>query len=441
MIGKGIKKYYEIKASKRILTYKILLKAVDSVDLSIKKGEVIALVGESGCGKTTLGKLLINLIPPTDGNLFFSPSEKLVKEISDGKEFSAKEVSSNSVYKYGKRKMRSLRKKMQIVFQDPYSSLDPRYLVKDVIAEPLISFGVKKEEAYDKALNLLNEVGLSSDFMNRYPHQLSGGQRQRIAVARALALEPEFIVLDEPTSALDVSVQAQVLNLLEELRGKYDLTMLFITHNMIVARHTCNRIYVMYLGKIVEVANTEDLFSKPLHPYSISLLSAVPVPNPKNKRSRIILEGDVPSPIFKPRGCSFHTRCSYAFEKCGWAAPEVLEGLNVVLDPTRNLELHGLSEQYEPEILDDDQLVINFQGKLDQDQFEMIESVVEKEKKKGKIRSLFGIRSLELRNGALHMTTFTNIKVPELMDGGNEHMAACWLLEKEGPDSLTKVAQ
>jgi len=432
LIAKDIKKYFSIKMSRKILTKRVSLKAVDQVSLSIKKGEVIGLVGESGCGKTSLGKLLINLIPASGGYLIFHPSEKLVREFEGSGDISEKELKEFSIFTMNKRKMRLLRSKMQIVFQDPYSSLDPRFLVKDIIAEPLLSFGTKKETAYEKAVNLLNEVGLNDDFMNRYPHQLSGGQRQRVAVARAIALNPEFIVLDEPTSALDVSVQAQVLNLLAKLRKKYNLTMLFITHNMMVARHICDRIYVMYLGKIVEQARTEDLFAKPMHPYTVALLSAVPVPDPKKKLTRIILEGDIPSPIMKPRGCSFHTRCRFAFEKCGWTSEEIIEGMNYILDPTRNIELEILPALAGMEVIDENRLKITYSSQLSEEQAEVVRGVIEKEKREGKIRSLFGIKLVKVENGDLSLSTYESVEDPVLLTTEKEHLVACWLYSKKG---------
>ncbi|MCL4447518.1 MAG: ABC transporter ATP-binding protein [Thermoplasmatales archaeon] len=431
LIAKNIKKYFPIKMSSKVMTHRIPLKAVDDVSLIIKRGEVIGLVGESGCGKTTLGKLLINLISPSEGYLVFNPSEELVKDLGKDESVEEKEFRDASMYNLNKRKMRQLRRKMQIVFQDPYSSLDPRYLIKDIIAEPLLSFGIRKDEAYSRSSNLLREVGLSDDFVNRYPHQLSGGQRQRVAIARALALNPEFMVLDEPTSALDVSVQAQVLNLLENLRKKHNLTILFITHNMIVARHICNRIYVMYLGKIVEEARTEDLFAKPMHPYTVALLSSVPIPNPKTKRSRVILEGDVPSPITKPRGCSFHTRCKFAFEKCGWTSGEIVESMNYILDPTRNTVLETLPALSVMEVIDENRLKISYFGSLSQEQGETIKEVINKERREGKIRSLFGISSISLENGSILINVFESIRDPVLLTSDIEHLVACWLYEEK----------
>lgn len=430
LIGKDIKQYFMIKIPKTVRTLKVPLKAVDGVDISIKRGEVIGLVGESGCGKTTLGRALINLITPTEGYLFFNPPKNIIEKLDNKETLSKKEINEFSLYHVNKRKMRRLRKEMQIVYQDPYSSLDPRYLIKDIITEPLFSFRTKKREAYNIARNLLLEVGLSEDFMNRYPHQLSGGQRQRVAVARALALNPQFIVLDEPTSALDVSVQAQVLNILKDLKDKHNLTMLFISHHMMVIRHVSDRIFVMYLGKIVEIAETEDLFSNPLHPYSMALLSAVPIPDPKLKRSRIILEGDVPSSINPPHGCRFHTRCRFAFEKCGWTSEDLVENISLILDSSRNQELINYPIIKDIEVFDDNSLKVYFIEPLKDEQLETIKAVIDKEKKAGAVRPIFGIESVKLDNGCLHLELYKDPKEPPLIEDKKDHFVSCWLYEK-----------
>ncbi len=282
------------------------LKAVDDVSFSIKKGETLGLVGESGCGKTTVGRTILNLYKPTDGEIWYDG--KLIKTKEDIKEF---------------------RKKATMVFQDPYSSLNPRMTVSDIIAEPLDVHGLytTKEQRRDRILELMGYVGLNSEHASRYAHEFSGGQRQRIGIARSLAVNPEFIVCDEPVSALDVSIQAQVINMFDELQERLGLTYLFIAHDLLVVRHISNRIAVMYLGKMVELADADEIYNNPLHPYSKSLLSAVPVPDPKIARAnqRIVLSGDIPSPLNAPSGCPFRTRCAYCKGDCAESMPEFKE--------------------------------------------------------------------------------------------------------------------
>jgi len=281
------------------------LKAVDGVSFTINKGETLGLVGESGCGKTTVGRTILRLYEPTSGHVIF-----------DGEE-----VTKNNI--------NAMRKKMQMVFQDPYSSLDPRMTVEDIIGEPLDVHKLysNKKERREKILELMNYVGLNSEHATRYAHEISGGQRQRIGIARALAVDPKFIVCDEPVSALDVSIQAQVINMFEELQEKLGVAYLFIAHDLLVVHHISQRIAVMYLGKIVEMADADDLNNNPLHPYTQSLLSAVPIPDPDIARSRqrIVLEGDVPSPLKMPTGCPFRTRCRYATEQCAQECPELTD--------------------------------------------------------------------------------------------------------------------
>ena len=301
---RNLVKYYPIRGGV-FLKEVAAVKAVDDVSLTIRSGETMGLVGESGCGKTTFGRAILRLEEPTAGEVIFKGRNLLA---CDSKE------------------MRGLRKQMQIIFQDPFSSLNPRKTIAQIIGEPLLVHGMKnRKQREERVLYLLDVVGLRPEQMRRYPHMFSGGQRQRIGVARALALNPDLIVCDEAVSALDVSIQAQVLNLLKDLQQEFGLTYLFISHDLHVVEHISDRVAVMYLGKIVELAPSKDLYKRPLHPYSQALLSASPMPDPKRKHKRIILKGDVPSPIDPPSGCRFHTRCIYARDLCSRKEPALRE--------------------------------------------------------------------------------------------------------------------
>ena len=300
---KHLKEYFNITTG--IFTSKPL-KAVDDVSFSIRRGETLGLVGESGCGKTTVGRTLLHLYKPTDGEIWF-----------DGKKIETKK----DILDY--------RRKSAMVFQDPYSSLNPRMTVADIIGEPLDVHKMYStaKERQDRILDLMAKVGLNSEHANRYAHEFSGGQRQRIGIARALAVNPQFVVCDEPVSALDVSIQAQVINMFDELQDQLGLTYLFIAHDLLVVRHISDRIAVMYLGKMVELAEANEIYDHPLHPYTKSLMSAVPLPDPKKAREnkRIVLSGDIPSPLNAPSGCPFRTRCPYATNACAESMPEFKE--------------------------------------------------------------------------------------------------------------------
>jgi peptide/nickel transport system ATP-binding protein/oligopeptide transport system ATP-binding protein len=297
--ARAIKKYFPVR--KGVLKRTVgQLQAVDGVDLDIFRGETVGLVGESGCGKSTLGRTLIRLLEPTAGEIEFDGVDLL---------------------RLGSRDLKTMRRNMQIVFQDSVGSLDPRMTVSDLVAEGLVIHGLERKRRDQAVIELLERVGLSAQSAGRYPHQFSGGQRQRIGLARALVLRPKFIVADEPVSALDVSIQSQVLNLLVELKQEFNLTYLFVAHDLAVVGYISDRVAVMYLGKIVELATSEELFRRPLHPYTLALLSANPEPIPGRKHQRIVLEGDVPSPINPPSGCRFRTRCPIAKEICAEVEP------------------------------------------------------------------------------------------------------------------------
>lgn len=313
----NVKKYFPIP-SKLFSRKKEVVKAVDGVSFTVNKGETLSIVGESGCGKSTTGRMIMKLLDITEGKVIFEGQD--ITNMTDDQ-------------------IRPLRKKFQMVFQDPYASLNPRLTIKEILEEPLIVHDFNKENRSQRVTELLEVVGLNKYHADRYPHEFSGGQRQRIGIARALAVNPKLIIADEPVSALDVSIQSQVLNLMKDLQEEFGLTYVFIAHDLSVVEHISDRVGVMYLGRLVELATRDELFGKPLHPYTKALLSAVPIPDPTIKRERIILKGDIPSPASPPSGCTFHTRCPFAQETCKIQVPEFRE-----LEPGHYVACHYAEE-------------------------------------------------------------------------------------------------
>ncbi|MHB8360309.1 MAG: ABC transporter ATP-binding protein [Thermoplasmataceae archaeon] len=451
-----LRKYFELAGV--IRRSKNYVKAVDDITFEVKEGETLGIVGETGCGKTTLGRAILNLTESTDGDVYLDVPEEDLKEIKalekkidalkgeENGEIDKQELShlksnlnhfqkSYSLSRISNRKMKEYRKMMQPVFQDPFSSLDPRKLIKDSIAEPMkLLTDMTSEQITDKALSLIMEIGLSEDHLYRFPHEFSGGQRQRLVIARAISIEPKLLVLDEPTSALDVSVQAQILNILKDLQKSRNMTYIFISHHLSVIRMMSDRVGVMYLGKMAELAETEALFTDMLHPYTKALMSAIPIPEPNIKRERIVLEGEIPSPANPPKGCYFHSRCQVAMRNCGWSPRDMGEAIRYMLDPYRNHEAQSLPNF--TEILSDEaenniELIIDETSKYNiEEVIGNIKVLIEKEASKPKgIRFAAITEVLPGEDSGTIIIKMLEPSIPQLKEVRKGHFVSCLIYD------------
>ncbi len=449
-----LKKHFEISNGLRTTGY---VKALDGVTFQLRRGETLGVVGETGCGKTTLGRTILRLIKATDGYVYFDLPDDVMKNVirleeelhslknkdepSEEDRRRTSELTDQlghlrkqySLTMMSERKLRAARRKMQPIFQDPFSSLDPRKLIKDSIAEPMkLLTDMHRGEIFEKTKELVESIGLSEDHLYRFPHEFSGGQRQRIGVARAIGIDPLLLVLDEPTSALDVSVQAQILNILKDIQSRMGLSYIFISHHLSVIRIMADKVAVMYLGQVIELAETSKLFSEMLHPYTAALLSAIPVPDPRTKREKIVLEGEIPSPANPPAGCYFHPRCPVAMENCGWSPRDMSKPVQHMLDRTRNIEATELPELVEI-ILDEPswELEIVFNGNISDASLEIFRRIMAKEaERQGGVR-FKAVKSIGIGEEA------TSIKLimrkpdtPHLKEVAADHFVSCLIYDQ-----------
>ena len=459
-----LKKYFKIDT--KFLADKKSVKAVDNVTFYLREGETLGVVGETGCGKTTLGRTILRLTDATSGNVYFDlepdlmneiiRTEEKIRELEDLREPNEEEKldlnelrkkanefrKKYSLTKLSDRELKKYRFNMQPIFQDPFSSLDPRKLVKDIISEPMRYLSDKnQDQMFQRMKELIEEIGLSEDHLYRFPHEFSGGQRQRLGIARAISIEPKLLVLDEPTSALDVSVQAQILNLLRDIQKKNNMSFLFITHHLNVVKLMSDRVAVMYLGQLVELTDTETLFSNMLHPYTKALLSAIPTMDKSMHTRRIILEGEIPSPANPPKGCYFHPRCQSAFKHCGWSPSDMAAPFREMLMPYNNKEAAFLPTISEIEL---DEPNNEFFVKLEtvqnqQETLQLLKSLIEKESRKKNGVRFTAIESVEFTDTATIRVRMIKPKVPKLREVKKEHFVSC-LLYEEGLTTSKEVA-
>ena len=427
----NLSKLFPVKGSK-VIGGTRYVHAVDDAELTIGENEVVGLVGESGCGKTTLGRLILRLLEPSKGAAFFliprSSLDRYRTLPAASKE--AKNIEKEySVYRFDRRKMKGFRKDTQIVFQDPFSSLDPHMTIRAIVAEPMKTHHYRPSDEIDaKVSKLLEECGLGEQFLDKLPHELSGGQRQRVAIARALAMSPRLVILDEPTSALDVSVQAQILNLLKRLKSELGLSFLFISHHLAVVRQMSDEIYVMYAGQIVEKGETEVVFDSPAHPYTIALMSAIPVPDPTTKREKILLKGEIPDLARPPGGCRFHPRCPSALGNCGWSSEEVIASLSEALASSGFPGLSEVLKSRNCRVIDGQTFEVRAGESLDESQIESIRRAVAEKRDNQSHFALRAVKEITSRSdatGATIRVRLTTPLVPEFSDLGKRHFVAC----------------